>query len=104
MKYVYIYLIISLVNAMAIVLLGHFRGGWKHLQTLLWILPFTTPPLVAIAIAESHITDWTMSQSFWYTCITALVGYTFNYAAYITALWVYSKILARRTRNITSEL
>lgn len=99
MQYIYIYLIISLVNAMTIVLLGHMRGGWKYLQTLLWILPFTTPPLVAIAIAESNVNDWTMSQSFWYTCAVALIGYAFNYAVFIVGAWIHSKILARKMRD-----
>ena len=99
MQYIYIYLIISLINAMAIVFLGNLRGGWKYMQVLLLILPFVTPPLVAIAIAEININDWTMAQSFWYTCIVALAGYAFNYAVYIVGLWIYSKILARGTRN-----
>ena len=99
MQYIYIYLIISIVNALAILVLGNLKGGWEHTPTLLMILPFTTPPLVAIAIAESHINDWTMSQSFWYTGVTALGGYAFNYMVYITCFWVYSKILERRIRN-----
>lgn len=99
MKYIYIYLIISLVNVIAIVLLSYFRAGWKHLQTLLWILPFTTPPFVAVAIAESNVTEWTMSQAFWYTWATALAGYAFNYILYITGILIHSKILERRIRK-----
>ena len=99
MQYIYIYLIISIVNAMAILVSGNLKGGWEHTPTLMMILPFVTPPTVAIAIAESHINDWTMSQSFWYTGIVAFAGYAFNYVVYIAGLRIYSKIIERRMRN-----